>query len=77
MKNNIDPSALQEAMKLASSPAGQKLIALLQAQNSDAIEQARQQAAQGNMNQAKNALSDLLKSDQVQKLIREMGNNNG
>ena len=77
MQNNFDPSALQEAMKLASSPAGQKLIALLQAQNKSAIEQARQQAALGNMNDAKNTLSDLLKSEQVQKLIKEMRNNDG
>lgn len=77
MDNNPDPMTIQEAMRLAKSPAGQKLLALLKATGGNRVDQARQQAANGDMSQAKQTLSGLLASPEVQKLLKEMKQQNG
>ncbi len=70
MQNKNDN--MKEAMRLAATPAGQQLIQLLQASGGASIEQARLHAANGNMEQAKAALSELLKSPRVQQLMKQM-----
>ncbi len=74
MQNKNDSFSMQEALRLASTPAGKQLIALLQSSGSNRIEEARKHAASGNMEQAKASLSDILSSPTVQQLLREMEN---
>lgn len=63
---------LSEIMKLAQSPAGQQLLAMLQNANQGALQDAAKQASAGNMEEAKNALSPLLSSPEVQALLKQM-----
>ena len=65
--------SMQEAMRLASSPAGQQLIAMLQQQNSADLQKAMNSAAAGDMEQAKKALSALLQDPQTRKLLDQLG----
>ena len=77
MDQKPDQITMQEALRLAKSPAGQQLLALLKATGGSSVDLARQQAAQGDMNQAKKTLSGLLASPEVQKLLKEMKTQNG
>ena len=67
----------QDAARIASSPAGKELMSLLYHQNSKDIEKAKQLAASGDMNAAAQALSGLLGSPEVRKLISQLEENNG
>ncbi len=69
MANNAD---LSQIMKLAQSPAGQKLIALIQNKSNGELEQAMRKANQGDYSGAKDALSSLLSSPEAQKLIKQL-----
>lgn len=64
---------IQEAMRLAKTPAGQQLLNMLQQNNSEELRQAMEKAAAGDMSQAKLAVSAMLKDPQVQKLLEQMG----
>ncbi len=63
---------MSDLMRLAQSPAGQQLLAMLQNSNSGALENAVKQASAGNMTEAKNALSSLLSSPEAQALLQQM-----
>lgn len=63
---------MSDLMKLAQSPAGQQLLALLQNADNGALEDAVTQASAGNMAGAKDALSALLSSPQAQALLKQM-----
>ncbi len=63
---------MSDLMKLAQSPAGQQLLALLQSTDDGSLENAVNQATAGNMESAKNTLSALLSSPQAQALLKQM-----
>lgn len=65
--------AIQDAMRLAGTPAGQQLLNMLQRSNDPALQQAMQKAAAGDFQQAKQAISALLQDPQVKKLLDQMG----
>lgn len=65
--------AIQEAMRLAGTPAGQQLLNMLQQSNNPALQQAMQKAAAGDYQQAKQAMSALLQDPQIKKLLEQMG----
>ena len=67
----------QDAARIASSPAGKELMSLLYHQNSKDIDKAKQLAASGDLNAAAQALSGLLGSPEVRKLISQLEENNG
>ena len=73
MQKNSDNFSMQEALRLAKSPAGQQLLALLQQSNPDAMKTAMQQASTGDYSQIQQTLAPLLASEDVQKLLRQMG----
>ncbi len=73
MQNKSNDFSMQDALRLAKSPAGQQLLALLKQTDSSRLQQAAEQADSGNMEQAKLTLSQLLASPQVQKLLEELG----
>ncbi len=77
MHSNRDSFSMEDAMRLASSPAGQQLIALLKSAGGSSVEQARQAAAKGDYETAKTNLSKLLQSEDVQRLLKEMEKGNG
>ena len=73
MQKNSDNFSMHEAMRLAKSDAGQQLMAMLQAQNSDSLKQAMSQASRGDYSQLKQTLAPMLASPEVQKLLSQLG----
>lgn len=71
MENSNLP--LQEAMRLANSPAGRQLLTLLQQQNKDAVQKAMASAASGNYDAAKTMISSMLSDPKAQQLLKELG----
>lgn len=69
MQQNFD---LQQLMKLAHSPAGQQLMDMLKQSGGCDAERAASLARSGDMTGARNALSGLLESQEVQKLLRQL-----
>lgn len=73
MQKNYDDFSIQEAMRLANSPAGQQLLALLKRTDSTALQQAAAQASAGDMEKAKAALQQFMATPQAQELLKELG----
>ena len=73
MQKDPNNFSMQDAMRLAGTPAGQQLLALLQQSDTATLRSAMEQASGGNYEQAKQALGPLLNSPEVQKLLRELG----
>ncbi len=65
--------SFQDAMRMAQSDAGQHLQALLRQTNPDLLRTAQTQAADGNYDQLKKTLSSLLASEDVRRLLQQMG----
>ena len=72
MDQNSDFS-MMEAMRLAQTPAGRQLIAMMQQQNSGAFQQAMASAAAGNYRQAQEVLAPLLQNPEIQALLKHLG----
>ncbi len=68
---------MSELMRLAQSPAGRQLLALLQSSGGSALENAIAQAASGNYGEAKNVLTPLLASPQAKALLKQLEENHG
>ena len=73
MQKNSQDFSMQEVMKLAKSPAGQQLLALLQASDGRQMEQAAKLAAAGDYARAAKILESTLSSEQAQKLMKQLG----
>lgn len=70
MDEKMDQAQL---MKLAQSPAGKKLMAMLKSQGGAQLQGAMAKAAQGDYAQAKETLTQLLNSPEAKKLLEELG----
>ena len=73
MQKNSNNFSMQEALRLANSPAGQQLLALLRQSDPETMQKVMQQASSGNYSQIQEILAPLLASEEVKKLIRQMG----
>ena len=69
--------AIQEAMKLAQTPQGKQLAAMLQQLGGHSVQQAMDQAASGDMTQAKQVLTALMKNPQARQLLEQLGGSHG
>ena len=76
LKNSQDFS-VQEAMRLAKSPAGQQLLAMLQQADKGTLQQAMSQASKGDYDQARAALENILTSPEAKSLLQELGGSHG
>ena len=65
--------SMQEMLRLAASPAGKQLIALMQQKGGEDLQKAMKLAAAGDYTQAKDALQSVLSDPQAQKLLNELG----
>lgn len=72
MRKNFDEFSTQEAMKLAQTSAGQQLLAHLQTQHSDQMQQAMLQAKNGDYQTAMQSLSAFLSDPKTQALLRQL-----
>ncbi|MBE7001957.1 MAG: hypothetical protein E7421_04575 [Ruminococcaceae bacterium] len=71
-KKNQDFS-MEEIMRLAKSPAGQQLIAMLKQRDNTKLEQAVTQAKSGDYSQATQTLKTMLSSPEAQRLLKDLG----
>ena len=71
MQKNSQDFNLQEALRLANSPAGQQLLAMLR--DAGKLEQASKQAETGNYAQAIAGIKDILSSPEGKRLLKELG----
>lgn len=76
MENQTPNFSMQDAMRLAGTPAGKELLGLLKA-DENAMEQAQKQLKQGDYEQVKKTLSKLMESPRVRELLEEMGHHHG
>ncbi len=65
--------SMEQAMKLAASPAGRQLIQALQQQGGSDFQSAVSSAASGDYTQAKKALSGLMEDPTIRELLQELG----
>ena len=63
---------LAALMKIAQSPAGQKLLSMLQASNGAQLQHIASTAAAGNLEEAKQKISNLLNSKEAQDLLKQL-----
>ena len=73
MQKNSENFSVQDAMRLAGTPAGQELLDLLRRSDSSGLQQAAQLASEGNYAQAQQLLSGFLRDPEVQRLLSKMG----
>lgn len=73
MEKNSQNFSMEEAMKMANSPAAQQLIALLRQTNGSQLQKAMDLASAGDMASAGQIIDGLLSSnDQAQGLIDKL-----
>ena len=72
-QSNPQNFSMEQAMKIANSPAGRQLIALLQQRGGDDFQKAMANAASGNFEMAKDSLSSVLQDQKVTALLKELG----
>ena len=72
MQEKFPNFSIDEAMRLANSPAGKQLMALLQQQPKETLNTAADKAAAGDLNAAKATLSALLSSKEAQALMNQL-----
>ncbi len=65
--------SMQEVLRMAASPAGQQLIAMLRKQSDSEFQAAMSSAAAGDYTQAKQAIEKLMTDPQAQKLLKQLG----
>lgn len=73
MQKNSQDFSMQEVMKLANSPAGQQLLAMLRNSDGTQMEQAAKLAAAGDYARAAKVLEAALSSDEAQTLLKQLG----
>ena len=73
MANHDQPMNMAQLLKLASSPAGQKLMQQIQKADPAQMQHAAQLFAAGDVASAKDAISALLEDPQFKTLLDELG----
>lgn len=73
MQKNPDPYSMEDALRLINTPAGQQLLALLRQTNPEALNKAQSQAAAGDYSKIPQTLAPLLASEDVKKLLKQLG----
>lgn len=69
---------MKQAMRLAKSDAARQLFALVQSSNGPQLQTAMQQAAAGNMEEARALLQQLMQDEQTRTLLQQIqGDANG
>lgn len=78
MEKNFQDFSMQEALRLAQTPAGQRLLAMLQQQYGEQLRQVINQAAAGHYEEVQRKMTDLLSNPDAQSLLNQMrGSQNG
>ncbi len=75
MQKNCEDFSIQDALRMAQSPAGQQLLALLRSQKPEQLQQVMALAQSGDMAKAGASLQTMLSSPQARQLMKEMEEN--
>lgn len=75
MHKKSEDFSMEQLQKMAQSPAGQQLFALLNKQNSAQLNEAMSHAAAGDISKTKSVLSQLAASPEVMELLQKMKEN--
>jgi len=73
MEKKSQDFSMEEIMRMAKSPAGQQLIAMLRQTDNTKLEQAISQAKVGDYSQAGQTLNSMLSTPEAQRLMKELG----
>ena len=65
--------SMQEVLRIAATPAGQQLIALMRQQGGKELQKAMDTASSGDYTQIKRAIENLLQDPKAQQLLKELG----
>lgn len=70
-------NAMQEARRLARTPEGKQLAALLQQLGGGSLQQSMDAAAAGDFRQAQQAITALMQDPQARALLEKLGGSHG
>lgn len=73
MQKNSENFSIQDAMRLAGTPAGQKLLSLLRQGDTAKLQQAAQLAYDGDPAQAQQILQGFLNDPEIRQLLSQLG----
>ncbi|MBO5129383.1 MAG: hypothetical protein J6B95_03440 [Oscillospiraceae bacterium] len=73
MQENSNQFSISDAVRLASTPAGQQLLALLQQGSADSLKTAAEQASAGNYDEVKKLFSALMENPEARTLLQQLG----
>jgi len=65
--------SIQEAMRIASTPQGQQLIAALKKNSGNDLENALRKAQTGDYTEARNAITSLMDTPEIKALLKQLG----
>ena len=65
--------SMWDILRLAASPAGQQLFALMKKQGGEEFQKSMELAAKGDYTQIKRAIESTMTDPQAQKLLKELG----
>jgi hypothetical protein len=72
MQKNSQNFSMQDALRLANSDAGQRLLAILKQSDGQQLEKVRDSAATGDYSSAMQALSTLMQREDVRQLLKQL-----
>lgn len=72
MEKNSGEFDFSSLLKIANSPAGQRLLSLVQKNRDDRFDQALRQAQSGDYTQAQQLLSKMLSTKEGQELMKDI-----
>ena len=72
MQKNSQNFSMQDALRLANSDAGQRLLAILKQSDGDRLGKAMDSAATGDYKSAMQALSTLMEREDVRSLLKQL-----
>ena len=73
MNKKSQDFSMEDAMRIANSPAGQRIAEVLRELDQGKMEQVAQRASAGDMESARKMLSELLDAEKSQKLKDSLG----
>ena len=73
MDHKFDKNAIEKAQQLVNSDAGRQLAGKLQQLDPRTMQQVQSQMAAGDFSQLAKTLGPLLESDEVKKLLQQLG----
>lgn len=72
MQKKSEDYPIQEAQRLANTPAGQQLLTMLRQENGDQLQKIMELARSGDIAGAGNALQSILSSPNARSLLKQM-----